>query len=124
MKSFLGVLIVVAVLAVLVGILWVRFRVVRGNQRKRSKREYVEREAERDRHAVRMATKSRSAGDSAPRDAFVLPDSPRRDASGRRDGGGAGQTPGGQGSESLKGEIDARRRASTSTSFDPDLPSS
>ena len=112
MKTFVGVLIALAVVAVLAGLLWIRHKLLEGAGVKRSKREYHAREAERDRQAVRMATKSRSVGNSAPRDSFAIPDSPARD-------GGGGTPP-----QSLQDATENRRRAATSTSFDPDLPSS
>jgi hypothetical protein len=112
MKSFVGVLIAVGILAVIVGILWMRHKVMSGAQRKRSKREFVKREADRDRRAVQVATRSRSVGDSAPRDNFSIPES--------RPGGPAGTSP----PQSLQNAVESRRRSSTSTSFDPDLPSS
>jgi hypothetical protein len=109
-KSFSGVLVALAVVAVLVGLYWIRKKLLSGAGAKRSKREFHAREAERDRQAVRVATKSRSVGDSAPRDGFAIPAGAARD--------------GAPGAQTLGREAESRRRASTSTSFDPDLPSS
>ena len=110
MKSFLGVLVALAVVAVLVGLYWIRRKLLQGSGAKRSRREFHAREAERDREAVRMATRSMSVGNSAPRDSFTIPE-----------GAAPGAAPA---SQSLGREADSRRRAATSTSFDPDLPSS
>lgn len=112
MKSFAGILVAVAIVALLVGLWFLRRKLMRGAQVKRSRHERAAREAERDRHAVRQARQSMAFAHGAPQGAFTIP------------GSAAGAPAAGSPIESLQNSMDRRRRAATSTDFDPDLPGS
>jgi hypothetical protein len=114
-KIVIGALVVLGAVMVPVALYWLHRTMSHGADQRRAKRRFVEREQERDRRACIEAAESMAGGSAPPGDSDVR--SAPVDGAGRaRTGGGP---PAGQ---SLEDAIDSRRRAATSTSFDPDLP--
>jgi hypothetical protein len=107
-KTFYGLLAAVAVVAFVVYLVRLRLSMRRASLSKHARREFLKREGERDRHACLAAAKALDSG-TAPRDGFVLAEA----------GNPARSGPAG---ENLSEAIRRRRRAATSTAFDPDLP--
>jgi len=113
MKPYAAVLVAIAIAVLLVGLGFLRRSWMRGAQAKRSRHERAAREAERDRQAVRRARQSMAVAHGAPQGAFTIPGP-----------GGAEAPVDAAPTESLLRSMDRRRRAATSTDFDPDLPGS
>jgi len=107
-KTFYGLLATVAVVMFLVYLVRLRSQMRQDSRRKQARREFLRREGERDRNACIAAAKALDSG-SAPREAFVL-------------GGPTNRSDGGPTGENLAEAVHRRRRAATSTAFDPDLP--
>ncbi len=104
----IGILATVGVAMLFVGLYWLRSKLLRGSEQKRTRRQFVERERDRDRRACLSAAKSLDSG-SAPREAFAIPGAAVRGPAGA------------DGSQGLRDAVERRRLAATSTAFDQDL---
>lgn len=110
MKTFYGILAALAVAAFLVYLVRLHLQMRQDAERKRARKAFLERESARDLRACLSAARSLDTS-AAPREAYEIPSSTAPDRPGRDR---PGETPA-QG-------LQRRRRAATSTAFDPDLP--
>lgn len=106
MKTFYTVLAALGAVAFLVWLVRVQLAARRGAKGKVRRRQFQEREKERDRVACQQAEKHLDSG-TAPRESSSIP---------------GAAAPAGTSDERLRAASEARRRASYSTPFDPDLP--
>jgi hypothetical protein len=105
---WIGILTLAGVAVALYALLWLAPRLRRESARKEKRRQSVARERELDLEACRTAAASMAASS-------IADDRP------------ADRSPGGAAAAETKNArraVDARRRAASSTSFDPDLPQS